>query len=573
MSPRRVATALLPCLVLVLLAACSGIPTGGPVRQVREDDGLGQSTVRYAPAPPVPGATPQQVVSGFLDAMLAFPPSTAVAEQYLTQEGAERWNPAAGTQVYRDPRVSTVRAVDGTAVSVGLSTRGTLALDARGRVVRSASSGERGFTLRRVDGEWRIADPPPGLMVTDKFYADYYRPFQVFFFDPPGQRLVPTVVHLPAGEQLATALVASLARGPGETRARLRTYLPGLGDLRPAVPVDAGGVAEVDLGDEVAALSPGDQGRLAAQLVHTLRQVGDVAGVRVRAGASVLAPNGDAVQPIDGWGRYGPREVEGGPFIVVDGADDEVRVAQVVDGAARPVPGVWDVAATDTAQIDVGSRRVATLSRAGDLLTVRRTNGDDPVDVAVAGLVAARWLPDDRLLVVDRPGAVRARIVEPDATRSVEVGDLAGLDVTSFAVSPDGARYAVTTAGPDGRVRVGAVLRSTGDTVQGLAPSRALTWDASRPAAVEWVDGARLAFIADTDLGRQVFEGWIDGTGLAGGGMGGTPILPDVDARELVVAGEQRWIVDARDRLWYLAPGSTWTRVGIGAVSSASPGR
>lgn len=558
---------------LVVLTACSpGIPTGGPVTQVQEDDGLGQSTVLYAPAPPAPGATPQQVVSGYLDAMLAAPASTAVAEQYLTREAARRWNPAAGTQVYRDPRVMTARGGDGSAVRVALSFRGVLRLDARGRLLASPGSEERGFSLQRVDGEWRIADPPTGLMVSEKFYADYYRPFQVFFLDPPGKRVVPTVVHLPAGDQLATSLVASLARGPGETRARLRTYLPGLGDLRPSVPVDGQGVAEVDLGDDAADLSEGDQGRLAAQLVHTLRQVPTITGVRIRAGSTVLSPNDDAVQPIDGWGRFGSRGPRDGPFIVVDGGGRDARVAQVVDGTTRSLPGAWDVDPADTSQVDVGSRRVATLSRAGDLLTVRSTSGDDRIEIAVDRLVAARWLPGDELVVLDRPGDLRVRLVEPDATRSIAAGDLGSVDLTSFSVSPDGSRYAVTTGGRDGQVRVGPVLRSRGDTVQGLGATRALTWDVRRPAFVEWVDGARLAFVADTELGRQVFEGWIDGTDLTDGGMGGTPILPDVDAGQLVVVGEQRWVVDRRQRLWYLAAGSTWTRVGVVGVTSASPG-
>lgn len=561
---------------LVVAAGCSGIPTGGTVQQVREDDDLGQSTVRYAPAPPSPDATPQQVVSGYLDAMLAFPPSTGVAEQYLTQGAAERWNPAAATHVYRDPVVSAVRGErrdDG--MEVELTARGVLDLDARGRVQPAASAERRSFGLQQVDGQWRISAPPEGLLVTEKFYVDYYRAFPVFFFDRSGERLVPSVVHLPAGEQLATSLVTSLARGPSDSTAQLRTYVPGLGDLRPSVPVDADGVAEVDLGPEAAQLSVADQGRLVAQLVWTLSQVRDVTGVRVTAGATVLTPRGQRVQPVGSWRRYVPRAVESGPFAVLDGEDP--AVVEIVGSTTRPVPEAWGVDPDETAAIDVGTSRVATLSRSGDALVVRRTSGEDRVEIAVADLVSARWLPDDVLVVVDRPGGVaRVRVVEPDATRSLPSASLASLDVTSFALSPDGSRYAITTAGADdgtgSRVRIGAVQRSADDRVVGLGASVALRWDVGRPASVAWVDGARLAFLGDTDLGRQVFEGMADGTELEGGGAGGAPVLPDVGARTLVVAGEQRWAVDRRDRLWYLGPGATWTRLGVGAVSTLSPG-
>lgn len=558
--------------VLVVAAGCSGIPTGGTVQQVREDDDLGQSTVRYAPAPPSPGATPQQVVSGYLDAMLAFPPSTGVAEQYLTQGAAKRWNPAAATHVYRDPLVSAVRVDrrdDG--VQVELTARGVLDLDARGRVEPAAARERRSFGLQRVDGEWRISAPPEGLLVTEKFYADYYRAFPVFFFDRSGERLAPSVVHRPAGEQLATSLVTSLARGPSDPTARLRTYVPALGDVRPSVPVDAEGVAEVDLGPEAAQLSVADQGRLAAQLVWTLSQVRDVTGVRVTAGATVLTPRGQRVQPVGSWRRYVPRAVESGPFAVLGGED--AGVVEIVGATTRPVPDAWGVEPDETAAIDVGPSRVATLSRSGDALVVRRTSGEDRVEIAVTDLVSARWLPDDVLVVVDRPGGgSRVRVVEPDATRSLPSAALASLDVTSFALSPDGSRYAITTAGGGGRVRIGAVERSADDRVVGLGASVALRWDVGRPASVAWVDGARLAFLGDTDLGRQVFEGMADGTELEGGGAGGAPVLPDVGARTLVVAGEQRWAVDRRDRLWYLGPGATWTRLGVGAVSTLSPG-
>lgn len=567
---------------LVVAAGCSGIPTGGSVQQVRDDDDLGQSTVRYAPAPPSPGATPQQVVSGYLDAMLAFPPSTGVAEQYLTQGAAERWNPAAATHVYRDPLVSSVREDrrdDG--VRVELTARGVLDLDARGRVEPAAGRERRSFGLQQVDGEWRISAPPEGLLVTEKFYTDYYRAFPVFFFDRSGERLAPSVVHLPAGEQLPTSLVTALARGPSDPTAQLRTYVPGLGDLRPSVPVDADGVAEVDLGPEAAQLSVADQGRLAAQLVWTLGQVRDVTGVRVTAGATVLTPRGQRVQPVGSWRRYVPRAVESGPFAVLDG--EETAVVEIMGGVSRPVPDAWGVEPGETAAIDVGRSRVATLSRSGDALVVRRTSGEDRVEIAVTDLVAARWLPDDVLVVVDRPeGGSRVRVVEPDATRSLPSAALASLDVTSFALSPDGARYAITTAGGGsgpgaedgigGRVRIGAVQRSADDRVVGLGASVALRWDVGRPASVAWVDGARLAFLGDTDLGRQVFEGMADGTELEGGGAGGAPVLPDVGARTLVVAGEQRWAVDRRDRLWYLGPGAAWTRLGVGGVSTLSTG-
>lgn len=561
-------------LVALLASGCSGIPTGGSVQQVRADDDLGQSTVRYAPAPPSPGATPQQVVSGYLDAMLAFPPSTGVAEQYLTQDASERWNPAAGTHVYRDATVSVVAREGTSGARVRLSTRAVVDLDARGRLELASGPERWTIPVQQVDGEWRISEPPAGLLVTEKFYADYYRPFQVFFFDSPGERLVPSVVHLPAGEQLVTSLVTSLARGPSDPTARLRTYVPGLGDLRPSVPVDADGVAEVDLGPEAARLSVADQGRLAAQVVWTLGQVADVSGVRIRGASALLTPRGQRVQPVGSWRRYVPRAVESGPFAVLDGGEDDAQVVEVDGDGSRPVPAGWGVDPSDTAVVAVGSSRIATLSRSRDRVLVRTTSGEDRLEVEVDDLVAARWWPsDDDLVLVDRPGGeARVRIVEPDGTRSLAASALGALDVTSFALSPDGARYAVTTGGAEGRVHIGAVRRSDDDRVVDLGRAVPMGWDVGRPGSVAWVDGTRLAFLGDTDLGRQLFEGLADGTEIEGGGAGGAPVLPDVGSRSLVVAGDQRWTLDQRGRLWYRGADATWTRLDVGTVTALSPG-
>lgn len=581
MSGRCTATrsGVLVVVVALLVVACSGIPTSGPVEQVREKEGAGHSTVRYAPAPPRDGASPQQVVSGWLDAMLAFPPSTGVAEQFLTREAARRWNPTAGTQVYRGPVVSRsgdaqvdpAVAEDGTAVQVSLTTDRVVDLDPAGAVLRGGGRQVQDVTLTKVDGQWRISDAPAGLLVSEKYYTDYYGAFQVFFFDRSGARLVPSVVHLPAGEQLATSLVASLVRGPSGSGPQERTYLPGLGALRPAVPVDGGGVAEVDLGADAGDLSRAVQGRLSAQLVHTLAQVDGVTGVRVVAGTTTLRPTGRDVQPVDAWARYAPSTDPAHPYAVI-GAGRR-RVVQVIARRTEGVPAAWQVDPADTVDIEVGTRRIATLARDRATYLVRRTNGDDRVEVAVDDPLAARWLPDDVLLLVDRPGRTRVRAVEQGATRMLRTPGLGDLDVTSFAVSPDGARYALTTAGRDGRVYVGEVLRAADDAVRALGTPRPMPWTVGRPRSVAFVDGTRVAFLADTELGQQVFEGWVDGTGFSGGDAGGAPILPDVEPQSLVVDGEQRWSADRRGRLWYLGPASFWTRLGVEEVITLSPGR
>src|SRR5690606_19267595 len=117
-------------------------------------------------------------------------------------------------------------------------------LDRQGRYTRSTEDPRRTYRLEQVDGQWRIANPQAGVMVTRTYFDDYFRSFPLYFFDRPGSRLVPELVHQAVGEQLPTGLVTALARGPGRDSA-FRTYVPGAGSLRPSVTV-SDDVADVE---------------------------------------------------------------------------------------------------------------------------------------------------------------------------------------------------------------------------------------------------------------------------------------------------------------------------------------
>ncbi len=561
MSGRRRGASAVLIAVAVLCSGCLAIPSGGPVQEVeaaQEDS----TTAVYQPAPPAPGADPQEIVSGFLDAQLAYPPSTGVAEQFLTPEAADRWNPSTGTLVYAEPDVGPSLSDARSGQRVDLEVERVLSLDAAGRVVETGGSATRSFRLARVGQEWRLSSVPDGLLVSRKFHDDYYRAFDVFFFDQAAERLAPSVVHHPIGEQLATSLVTSLARGPRDESAQLRTFLPGLSDVRPSVPLTADGIAEVELGSAVAELEVVEQGKLAAQLVRTLQQVPGITGVRISSGGSPITPDDRSVQPVRSWSQYVPRPGVEGPYALVDGA-----AVELVGRTAREVPDVWGVDPT-ASRLAVGSRRVATASAAGDAVAVRSRAGGEVVALGASDVLALSWVTGEELLVVDRPGTVpRVRALRDAALREVGGASLPP-GTTSFATSPDGARYALTVGDT---VRLGPLVREDG-VVARLGPARTIPWDVRATGSVAWVDGSRLAFLTATDLGVQVAEGRIDGTGLEIAGTGGRPVLPDVDANRLVATGDQRWAVDARRRLWYLGSRAVWTRPDLGAVRSLSPG-
>ena len=326
--------AVLALSALLVASACAVIPSSGPVTKVADDNGLGESTVRYLPARPSRGATPQQVVRGYLDAMLAFPASSGTASAFLTPEAAKSWNSLSGVTVYTQPEVSppapppgseaSRAGLDGTAqgtvvlpVDVRLNILENAQLDLQGHYTRRGERTSVSYRLEQVEGEWRIANPQQGSLVNRKFFSDYFRPFNIFFFDRPGRRLVPDAVYLAVSDQLSTALVTSLASGPGpDPDGVRRTYVPGLDNLRPSVPVNRNGVADVAFDSEFRGLSETARDHLSAQIIWTLRQAPRVTAVRLVGGSTTLSAGSGASQSIDSWGAYGPSIARGRAYAV-----------------------------------------------------------------------------------------------------------------------------------------------------------------------------------------------------------------------------------------------------------------
>jgi len=561
--------------VAVVLAGCAGIPSSGPVERVAADSGPDQSTVRYAPVGPSRGASPQQIVRGYLDAMLAYPVSTGTAALYLTPDAAKEWRSSAGVTVYTQPEVElseTVLDAERESVLVDLRMRPVARLDRQGHFQAGGDGKPRSYVLQNVKGQWRIGNPQDGVMVTRTYYEDYFRPFSLYFFDAPGKRLVPDLVHLAVGEQLPTALVTALARGPGQTPGNFRTYVPAARTLRPSVTIGNEGVADVEFSSSLTKLSTGERERLAAQIVWTLRSVPALLGVRIFGETQILSARGDRVHPVESWGIFGPPAGNSHTYALV--AD---KLVEIDDTSVKPVSGAWGRDAGGAVEAAVSDRSVAAVLRGRDQVRITDRAGDNPLDVDGARFIAPRWDPNDRLWLLDRPArSTRVRIVDDDNVRPLPARGLRGLAVRSFAISPDGARYALTaTDGGGPSIYVGPVHRDKDGRLTELGDPRRLAIGVAEPRSVGWVSTTRLGFLGASDAGVQLYEVAYDGTDRTGGDTGGGPLLPDVDAASLasrIGENPDRWVLDARRRLWYLASDDSWRLVDDRRFSGLSTG-
>ncbi len=561
---------------LLLVGACGAIPTSGPVTRVADDKGLGESTVRYAPGKPSAGATPEEIVLGYVDAMLAFPVSTATASAFLTPAAAEKWRPLDGVRVYSNPSVSapvpdrssgTTGEATGDRVVVRLSATQVARLDRQGRYTRLNGDSELTYVLQKVKGEWRIATPQSGMLVSNKYFTDYFRPFDIYMFDRPGRRLIPVPVQLAVGDQLATSLVASLAQGPVKGLDDLtRTYVPDLDTLSPSVPV-SDGVADVQFDEEVRTMSESARDHLSAQIVWTLRQVQGIKGVRLTGGATVLSPSGLPIQPIGSWGAYGPSTAGARAFALSGN-----RAVQIEDGRITPLTGAWGRDARGAVSIAVSDAGVAGVLAGSDRVRVTNRAGTAARTFSGNQFVTPRWDRDGLLWLVDRAGGnTRVRVVRDDTMTELPIGSLAGRDVSTFSLSPGGSRFAVTT---NDAVYVGYIERNDKNQLLRLTDPQRLTVDAATPTSAVWASDTQLAYLAGSKISRQVQFIRIDGSAGDKAESGGA-LLPDVGANDLVLgAGDPavRYATDSRQRVWYLPPRGAWHVVKSAKVTGLTSG-
>src|SRR5699024_1755855 len=152
--------------VLGLGAACARIPTTSPI-STRTLTGQTQPGAPYVQAlPPAPGATPEEVVAGCVQAGVGSAEDFAVARDYLTAEAAASWDPEALITIYSGRQeLKVTGAGEG---RLGIVLQAVALLDEHG--VKSLLSGptsrEIEVAIEEDDGQWRPSEVPDGAYLS-----------------------------------------------------------------------------------------------------------------------------------------------------------------------------------------------------------------------------------------------------------------------------------------------------------------------------------------------------------------------------------------------------------------------
>ncbi|SDB86089.1 Sporulation and spore germination [Raineyella antarctica] len=567
------------------LAGCVAIPRTGPVIRADQTTTRPSSQVEIAPQPPVTDASPRQVVEGFLQAMAAYEPDYSTARLYLAPAVRETWQPASGVTVYADGHAPTESngAVVLDAPVVGR-------IDTRNAYTPVTDKISTDFGLQRgADGQWRIARPPQGLLVSQFVFENFFQHLNLYWPEPGGQFLVPDPVSMAQGRVSATTLVDALMAGPGDWIAPVvHSALPGGGRLNAPVSVDGSGVAKVDLAGEIGALDQQQRRLLVGQVTWTLGQLPTVKGVRfLHDGTDYpvgdLADQGGVV-PIGALPTLSavPSVLDNHLFAVSEG-----RVVRIDQGdptaPAAPIAGIFGQAGQgpEGLAVTAAGDAVAVVTAGATRVTgVDLATGDSTFDFSgFRQLLRPQYARTGELwLVSGAPGEQRIQVVVDGQVREVSA-DIPPADrITAFRLSPDGVRLAlVIESGGRSHLAQARIGRQDGRIhVDGLRVVPLVTTAQTELTGISdvgWIGPGQLVVLATTEEATQPSPYRLDPNAITVAQIGqadrwqatGIATLANPGTTRMVIVGDQ-------GRAWRYEDDFTWPQVSRNVTAAAYPG-
>jgi hypothetical protein len=588
-------------------SACASIPDSGSVVAGQQIPAAAPEALRVIPPDPVPGAEPQQVVEGFLQATDAVD-RYEVARRYLTRSAGQRWDPG-DRVVYGPPAVVRLVGTDTATVTVPVLAR----IDRSGRYTPSSTTEQEVQTLRleRDDsGEWRIGELPDDVLVSLPAAERVLRPYPVYFgtaaptTDADVANLVPDVRWFPARSDSATLVVQALLDGPSDPLFQaVTTGVPdGLGLAASGVGV-VDGVATVDLTAEylAAGFPTSPAGRLfQAQLVGSLAGLPGIREVRV-------AVEGRPLGLLDESSPRTETTVAGRPYVLLRaGEATDPAPAEPSDDVGEPnstagsPPGATIARPQSSAPVGPSASGPAATSSVAEPTPSTGGTGasSTPTEGGPGtpdGAFIGRLGEDVTSPVTEEPGLSRlaARIsgglaVSADARRFAGIGEDGSNLLTQV---PNGLVQEVVRGGralttpsfdPGGWLWTASRepvpdVAGTGVTLLAVPPTRGrpvavpVAWPDGSPAGIVALrisrDGTRALLVAERPDGRVSVQVRGVARDPAGRPTGLSPtafsLLPD-----LVSAEDATWV--SSDTIAVLSAGGGGTRVDIAMVGGST---
>ena len=278
-----------------LLMACTAIPSSGPVNSTDRTTGIDTSNVDFLPPGPSTGATPEEIIAGFIAAGTAAQDNYRVARSYLAEDVEEGWNPNASVLIRRgEPLISIVSNTVARYVAPVIAS-----VDELGRFSASpsVSSQTLDFRLVREDEEWRISGLADGIVLTEAAFAEAFSSYRLYYFSAGYRELVPDIRWFASRGEVSSKIVRGLLEAPSfwlDQGATVTAFPEGTQlALTPVSVVD--GVASVDLTTRVLTADEITRSRMITQLTASLSQVQGISSARISVNQNdlVITPLGE----------------------------------------------------------------------------------------------------------------------------------------------------------------------------------------------------------------------------------------------------------------------------------------
>jgi hypothetical protein len=404
-----------------------------------------------------------------------------------------------------------------------------------------------GFSLAKVEGEWRITAAPDGIVIGADQFTSVYRQYPLMFFDPDWRYLVPDVRWFPSTNAATHIVTALINGGPSPWLAgSVVSAFPDAVKALPSVP-STGGVAQVALTGPVLSLEPQPLGRMQTQLQRSLANA-NVADVMMTSGGAPVDAQGAATASTRIDGRALVRTKKGFGFLAGDDAVEPITGLSAALGRLDPV-AVVVAADYSAAAVRTAAGVVARVPASGDILALDQRPGLVDPAIDAKGEIWSVPRDDPKGLVVFTPDGKR-RSVTPAWSNASRV--------TAMAVSRDGTRMAaILTVGGQPQVEVFGIVRSTDGAAQ-LGDPLAVTKLPGEGIHLTWLGDTMLGVLARSGTGIVEIEQIVGGPGVSMAAPDGVTAIAGATSGTVRLRGA--------DGTLYSQRGSNWEQAGSGIL-------
>ncbi|WP_404959815.1 LpqB family beta-propeller domain-containing protein [Streptomyces sp. 147326] len=588
----------------LLLAGCASMPDHGEIRPVQASQGV-DSQVRVFGVPPADKASAADIVDGFLEAMTSDDPQLETARKYLTEEAAKSWKPSSAVTVLSSglDRVSIRGEKDPDGPRWKVTGTKLATVDERSAYQPQTGGEKYEEYLQLVqdeDKQWRISQPPNGLVLSESDFQRIYMPVNKYYFaggtlvaDPvyvrqrtdPDSRMDPT-----------TQTVQSLLAGPSRWLGPVvESSFPTGTELREgtkSLSYDGQNTLRVPLNDKADNVAQPQCKKMATQLLYTVK---DLTGSRLDQ-VEILRSDGKS-SSLCSVTELNAAAIANRPRIpdyqyFVDNEKRLVRMKLDVTSEeqqkAEPVPGPLNTLPAfkvGSAALTYDERRAAVVSQDGHGLYVVSLVGGGPMPQPLpvgkgSTLTAPSWDAAGDLWVADgdaqHPGLWRV----PGGAGAPEKVQVAGLDggrIASLKASSDGVRIALLVEKNSRKnLYVGRIERpdAKGDasavSVRELRPAAPQMADVT---TMSWAPHGRLLVVGRESGGVQQARYMLADGSMVAASLPGAAGLSAVAAAASEDESKPKPVVAySEDGIVYLPPGAQWRTVAAGGQAPVYPG-